>query len=105
LPWYLFTGFAFERLIVTFAHGLMTSIAVAGLPYGKRGALFGYFIAVGVHALINIGPILFGLKLVSAAVSSLFSYVAILAAFVLFQNTLRRAKRSSGIAQREIVYL
>ena len=104
LPWHMFTGFASERLIVTFAHGLMTSIAVAGFHYGGRKALFGYLTAVGLHALINLGPILLALELIPATVASLGSYIAILAAFVIFQKEERTAKKMSGITPREVIY-
>lgn len=104
LPWHMFTGFASERLIVTFAHGLMTCIALTGFYYGKRKALFGYLSAVGLHALINLGPILLALKLIPATVSSLGSYAVILGAFFIFQKQARTAQKLSGVAVQEIVY-
>jgi uncharacterized membrane protein YhfC len=104
LPWHMFTGFATERLIVTFAHGLMTSIAIAGFYAGKRRALLGYLSAVGLHALINLGPILLALKLIPATVSSLGSYAVILGAFLLFQKHAHTARKVSGIAPQEILY-
>lgn len=104
LHWYMFTGFASERLIVTFGHGLLTSIAVLGLHYGEKRALFGYLTAVGLHALINLGPILLALKLVPGTVSSIISYITILGAFVIFQKNVRAAKKVSGITPKEIVY-
>ncbi len=104
LPWYMFTGFAWERLIVTFAHGLMTSIAVAGIPYGRRNTLLGYLTAVGLHALINLGPCLLALRLISPTVSSMGSYIAILAAFVIFQRKEQMAKRMNGTTSRAIIY-
>jgi hypothetical protein len=104
LPWYMFTGFASERLIVTFAHGFMTSLAVLGLYYGKRNALLGYLTAVGLHSLINLGPILLALKLIPASMSSMESYLAILVAFVIFQNQRRRIATISGAMQKEVIY-
>ena len=104
LPWYVFTGFASERLIVTLAHGLFTSLAVLGLHYGRQKAFFGYLAAVGLHALINLGPVLLALKLVPAAVASLESDLAILVAFVIFRKSLQRAKKLTGIEPREIIY-
>lgn len=104
LPWHLFTGFASERLIVTFGHAFLTSIAVLGFQHGRKRALGGYLTAVGLHALINLGPILLALKLAPATVASVGSYISILAAFVIFQNNLRRAKIIGGIAQQEIIY-
>jgi uncharacterized membrane protein YhfC len=104
LPWYMFTGFASERLIVTFAHGLMTSIAVLGLHYSRRNALFGYMTAVGLHALINLGPILFALKLIPAIVASVETYLAILVAFIVFQHNRRRVTTMNGVAKKEVIY-
>ncbi len=104
IPWYLFTGFASERLIVTFGHGLMTSLAVLGLSRGGRKSLLGYLTAVGLHALINLGPILLALKLLPATLASAASYAVILGAFALFQKNLRSARKSSGTLPKEIVY-
>lgn len=104
LPWHVFTGFLSERLIVTFGHGFMTSIAVLGLYYGKRKAVFGYLSAVGLHTLINLGPILQALKLIPAVVSSMGIYVFILAAFVIFQKYARTLRKTSGTSPVEITY-
>jgi uncharacterized membrane protein YhfC len=83
LPWYMFTGFASDRLIVTFGHGFLTSIAAKGLSVGRK-SFPGYLAAIGLHALINLGPILLALKLVPAALASTGSYAVILAAFFVF---------------------
>lgn len=104
LPWYMFTGFASERLIVTFAHGLMTSIAVAGFHAGRRNMLVGVLTAIGLHALINLGPILLALKLIPPIISSMGSYAAILAAFVIFQKKEQMARRMNGTVPKEIIY-
>ena len=104
LPWYMFTGFASERLIITFAHGLMTSLAVLGLHYGKRNALLGYMTAIGLHGMINLGPILLALKLIPSTIASIESYLAILVAFIGFQNARRRIATISGVVPQEVVY-
>jgi uncharacterized membrane protein YhfC len=104
LPWHMFTGFATERLIVTFAHGMMTAIAVLGLFYGKKNVFLGYLAAAGLHALINLGPVLLALKVIPATVSTLMSYLVILGILVIFQNKERTAKRISGINPKEIIY-
>jgi hypothetical protein len=104
LPWYMFTGFASERLIVTFAHGLMTSVAILGLHFGKGNALLGYMTAVGLHALINLGPILLALKLIPSAIASMESYLAILVAFIVLQHNRRRIAAMSGAVQKEVIY-
>jgi uncharacterized membrane protein YhfC len=104
IPWHMFTGYAAERLIVTFAHGLMTAIAVLGFYDGRKKVLASYLTAVGLHALINLGPILLALKLIPAAVSSLESYAAIFLAYLVFLNNERMAKRVSGMEPREVIY-
>ena len=104
LPWHMFTGFLSERLIVTFSHGFLTSIAVLGLYFGGRKAFFGYLSAVGLHALINLGPILLAVKRIPEPVSSMGSYAVILAAFVIFQKNIRIARQSSGIEPSEVIY-
>ena len=62
-------------------------------------------IAVGLHALINLGPILLTLKLIPSTIASMESYLAILVAFLVFQNEKRKTtKVVSGVAQKEIIY-
>lgn len=104
VPWYMFTGFASERLIVTFGHGFLTSLAFLGFHYGGRKALTGYLAAVGLHALINLGPILLALRLIPEAISSVASYSVIVAAFLIFQKNLRTARRMNGTQADEVVY-
>jgi hypothetical protein len=104
LPWYMFSGFAFERSIVTFAHGFMTGVAVSGLQNGRGKALSGYLTAVGLHALINLGPILLAARLVPATISSMGTIAAILGAFLVFQKQARMARKSSRVAPQEILY-
>jgi len=104
LPWYLFTGYATERIIVIVAHGLLTSLTISGFQQAGRRRLLGYLSAVALHALINLGPILLALKFIPAAVSSLGTYLAILAAFMIFQKNVRIFKKQSGRQPEEIVY-
>jgi uncharacterized membrane protein YhfC len=104
LPRYMFTGFSSERLIVTFAHGLMTSIAVLGLYYGKRNIVLGCMTALGLHALINLGPILLALKHIPSTIASMESYLAILIAFIVFQKKKRKSVTIFGsVAQEESI--
>jgi uncharacterized membrane protein YhfC len=104
LPWYMFTGYAMERLIVTFAHGFLTTLTVLGLQRGGKKLWLGYASAVGLHALINLGPILLALKLIPAAVSSLGTYLAIAAAFMIFERNLRSLRKEGGAQPEEFVY-
>jgi hypothetical protein len=56
LPWHVFTGYAAERLVVTFGHGFLASITTYGFYRGGWNAFIRYFSAVGLHALINLDP-------------------------------------------------
>jgi uncharacterized membrane protein YhfC len=104
LPWYVFTGYASERVIVTFGHGFLTSIAMYGFYKGGRNAFFGYFSAVGLHVLMNLGSILLALKLMPAFVSNMESYASMLAAFLLFQRYARTAEKVNGKEPAEVIY-
>lgn len=55
LPWFAFTGFLVERLLVCFLHGAFTAIAVW---LWCRGARWGILIAMALHYLLNF-PIYF----------------------------------------------
>src|SRR5439155_15052578 len=46
-PWYEFTGYLSERLLVCFLHGVLTAVVVLGLQRGKGWAVLGYLAAVG----------------------------------------------------------
>ncbi len=65
LPWTAFTGFALERALVVPCHAMMTAIAVLGFQRRGGWAVWGYLIAVGLHALINAGAFLAQLGQVS----------------------------------------
>lgn len=100
----MFSCCATKCLIVTFAHGLLTSVAAYGVYKGGRNALIGYFSVVGLHTLMNLGSILLVLNLTPASAARMESYSIILAAFLLFQRYTRTAKKRSGKEIEEIVY-
>jgi hypothetical protein len=104
LSWYLFTGFAIERFVVTFGHGFMTSNPTLGMHFGRHKFIFGYFLAVGLHALINLAPILLALKLIPASIAGVGSYLVILGAFLIFQKNSRNAVKKDGKDTEQVVY-
>ncbi|MEW6547216.1 MAG: hypothetical protein AB1446_09930 [Bacillota bacterium] len=74
LPVYYFGGFINERLVVMFCHGAMTAVALRGISralryaeaslHGRRvgavaAVLGGYAGAVLLHALLNVGAVLY----------------------------------------------
>jgi hypothetical protein len=106
LPWYTFTGYASERLIVCFGHGMLTALVTAGLQRGVWPAVQGYLAAVALHALINIGPLLLSLDLVSAVVVQLLFIAAIIFLTFIFERlrrTLMQGPDAPDLAQ-EVVY-
>jgi hypothetical protein len=104
LPWYLFTGYAIERLIVTFGHGFLTSNPTLGMHFGWRKFLLGYLLAVGLHALVNLGPMLLALNLMPASIAGTGSYLVILGAFLIYQKNSRNAGRKGGKTTEDVVY-
>lgn len=58
LPAYYFAGYASERLVVCFAHGVTASVAMAGIARGGDGQVRGHLGAVGLHTALNLGPML-----------------------------------------------
>ncbi|MBM4429538.1 MAG: YhfC family intramembrane metalloprotease [Chloroflexi bacterium] len=105
-PWYAFTGYFGERMMVCFCHGVMTAVVIAGLQQGKARAVAGYLAAVGLHALLNLGPVLGQLGLLSATAAGL-SLVPSLVVFTLIFEWLRRRAahgRDSQEVAAEVVY-
>ena len=106
LPWYLFTGYFGERLIVCFLHGVMTAVAVSGIRQGFGPGLLGYLAAMGLHGLINIGAVLYQFKIIPLAATQLpFLASLVLLAFI-FESLRRTASREPGAADKaeEVVY-
>ncbi len=104
LPWYLFTGYAGERLTVTLAHGLLTALVGYGLARGWRGGGRGYLAAVGLHALLNSGAMLYQLGLIGAGLTQLSLLVALFLLVLAFERLRSRALKSSDAEEDEIVY-
>ncbi len=88
-PFYYFTGFILERLVVVFLHGVMTSIAVVGFLKGTRGLVLGYFGAILFHAFVNIGALLLQIQVIDGLFASVYLSIPVLVGFVIFER-LRR---------------
>jgi len=80
MPWYLFAGFLQERFLICLAHAILTAIVVSGWQRGRRSLLVGYLAAVGLHAMVNVGAMLYQLHLITEGASqvSLMAAVALL---------------------------
>ena len=90
MPWYLFTGFLWERFAVCFAHAVFSAIVVVSLRRGPGGLLLGYAIAAALHALTNLGAMLYQLELISGEAWQ--GYLA--ASLLLLAVIIRRERRS-----------
>jgi uncharacterized membrane protein YhfC len=106
-PWYMFTGYLSERLIVTLGHGVLTGFFVYFTQKGGLHWLTGYVIAVLMHSMFNVGAILYQLGLVADWVASISLVVPFAVAIILFELLRQRAARSSPSPDdgaEEVVY-
>lgn len=98
--WFMFTGYFGERLVVALIHGLMTALflrlAVRGRP------VKGYLAAVGTHALLNSGAMLFQLGLVADWAAGLSLLVVLVAGVIVFERV--RPRYQQAQADSEVVY-
>jgi hypothetical protein len=105
-PWYAFTGYLGERLMVCFAHAVMTAIVVAGWQRGGWRLVLAYLGAVGLHTFLNLGAVLAQLRVISPAVAGL----TILIPLVLLALVLEWLRRAAGASAEgkalagEVVY-
>ena len=99
-PWYAFTGFFGERLLVVFMHGMMTGLLVL---IAKRGhPVLGYLAAAGAHALLNSGAMLYQLGLVPGWAANSVLGVILLVAVLLFERI--RPKRVAAEHSDDVIY-
>lgn len=105
-PWYAFTGYLSERMVVSLGHGLLTMLVVVGLWRSGWQALSGYLSAVTIHLLMNLGAILFQLDVIPASTAGLSLLVALILLAVLFERLRRQTTRQGEDQERaqEVVY-
>jgi hypothetical protein len=102
MPWYVFTGYLFERFTVTFMHGVITAVFVTGLARGGWRAAAGFVGAVFLHLLLNLPIILQIRGLISPVNMSIAFQVTLIAMAGIFALLYRQARRSSDIRGPEI---
>jgi hypothetical protein len=81
-PWWYFTGFIGERLLVAPTHGVLTAITATYLARGRL--LAGYGWAVAGHLLLNLGAMLAMRGWLPAVMAGLWIMVPLLVLFVWF---------------------
>ncbi len=105
-PWYAFTGYLSERLIVSLVHGLLTMLVVVGIWRGGWRALGGYLAAVLMHLVVNLGAILYQLDVIPAGAAGLSLLVALLILAIIFERFRRQtaAQGEDGEKAEEVIY-
>ena len=83
-PWYAFTGFFLERTLTCLAHGVFTAVMVMGLQRERSRAWIGYLLAVGLHALLNVGAALLQFRILAPEWAQLYTFAAFIAVILLF---------------------
>ncbi|HSV85007.1 MAG TPA: hypothetical protein VLH85_00430 [Levilinea sp.] len=96
MPWYVFTGYLFERFTVTFMHGVITALFVMGLSHRGWRAATGFLAAVFLHLLLNLPIILQIRGLISPTAMSIAFQLTLMALAALFVLLYRQARRSSN---------
>jgi hypothetical protein len=96
LPWYMFTGYLGERMAVCFVHGAITAVAVAGVSRGLLRGVAGYLAAVGLHLLVNLGPILSVLGMLPPWGASLVFGGAFVLLAIIFEHLRRSGAPDAG---------
>jgi len=102
-PFYYFGSFIGERLAVVFIHGVITAVAVAGFLKGRKGLLIGYVGAVFLHALTNIGAMLYQIKLWDVTLASIYLFLPIVLAFFIFEH-LRKKQLKDKKPEETVLY-
>lgn len=97
-PLWYFGGFFGERLMVVYLHAALTGLAASGWARGLGRALVTYGAAAGLHALANLGAMLYQLKLIDAALSQLTLVAALLGVSVALERVRRAVPRAPGKA-------
>lgn len=88
-PFWAYTGFLTERVIVVYAHAVMTAVLVTAAAAGRAGR--GYLAAVGLHALLNLGALLGGAGLLDRNLAFFWIVLPIGVLTVLFTRMYRES--------------
>ncbi|HMT91234.1 MAG TPA: DCC1-like thiol-disulfide oxidoreductase family protein, partial [Dermatophilaceae bacterium] len=99
MPSWAFVGYATERFIVCFGHGVMTALFVVGCYRGFRAR--GYFLAVALHAFANMGPFAALIGAWTPEGASLWSGGALLLMAFLFERM--RGSDQPGVEPHEVL--
>jgi hypothetical protein len=94
---YYFGGFITERLTVVFIHGVITAVTVTGFLKGIKGLLMSYVGVVFLHALTNVGVMLYQIKLWDATFASIYLFLPMIVAFFIFEQLRKKQLKDKKI--------
>jgi hypothetical protein len=100
-PLYMIFGFSGERFLACLIHALTTAILVSGMVQKKFW--YSYFIAVGFHALVNTGPLLYQAKLISLYLTGLPISIALFMLMVYSFKLERRMRRGIQFEEEGVI--
>jgi len=100
LPWYAFTGFLGERVIVCLVHGIMTATLL--VLAGRGRPVLGVLTAMTLHALVNSTALLYQASIVPMAVVTVGFGATVVGLALLFER-MRRAEATPD-ASADVVY-
>lgn len=101
-PWYSFTGFLGERLMVVFLHGFMTALFVWFAA--RRKPVAGFGVAALTHAAVNSGAMLYQLGVVPEWAASAVLVAVLIAAVLVFEKVRPRAQHAAAGASDTVFY-
>ena len=105
LPWYAFTGFFNERLMLCFAHGVLTAVMVIGMQRGGRFALYGYLTALGLHLFLNTPTVMYQIQWISITQYNIGLLIPFIVLAVIFERMRRAARQpKDDQSSKEFVY-
>lgn len=98
LPFYYFTAYISERLVVCFAHGVMTSVTMTGIARGGAAAAGGYLSAAALHAMLNVGALLYQARLAGPYAPNVAMFASLIVLAVVFERlrTATSPRESAG---------
>lgn len=95
-PFLNLIGFFSERITAVIIHGLLTTIVMLGF---NRNFLKSYFIAVGFHYLVNVGPALYQKGLVSLILATIPVLISVIFLFSYVFKIEQRIRKENTISK------
>ncbi len=103
-PFYLYTGYISERVLVTFVHAAMTMIAIYGI-YLRKGWWFPTYLAASfTHACFNIPALLYQIQVLDGFTTTLIVSITAAASILALLYIIGRLDKAEHPSNIEIIY-